>query len=124
MADRRRAHRPEHRALYNLPQWSILRRKVLDRDNWTCQWSGCGTHLIGKGNAHNAPVAHHKQDHKGNLDLFLDEGNIIAVCKQCHDQQAQRFTHRGYVSGHDEDGFPIDPDHPWARQRALMMECK
>lgn len=113
MSDRRRAHRPEYRVLYNLLQWSRLRRKVLDRDSWTCQWPGCGKHLIGKGNAHNAPVVHHKQDHKGDMELFLDEQNLMSVCKQCHDQQAQRSTHRGYISGHDEDGRPIDPGHPW-----------
>lgn len=111
----RRLHRPEHRALYNHPAWQGLRRRIFLRDGYTCQWAGCGRSLTGKGRQPNAPVAHHVKDHKGDLSLFLDEENIISVCKACHDRHAQRFTHRGYVSGHDEDGRPLDPNHPWNR---------
>jgi hypothetical protein len=49
------------------------------------------------------------------MKLFLDPSNIISICKQCHDMAAQRASHRGYISGHDEDGRPLDPNHPWNR---------
>jgi 5-methylcytosine-specific restriction endonuclease McrA len=62
-------------------------------------------------------VAHHKRDHKGDLKLFLDEENLMTVCKECHDRDAQKATHRGFVTGHDEDGRPLDPNHPWNRRR-------
>ncbi|WP_275790530.1 HNH endonuclease [Pararhizobium gei] len=112
----RKRHRPEYRALYKLPQWEPLRQIVFLRDNYTCQWPGCGRLLIGKRNEPNSPVAHHRQDHKGDLALFLDPLNVMAVCKECHDTGAQRAAHRGYVSGHGEDGRPLDPDHPWNRR--------
>jgi 5-methylcytosine-specific restriction endonuclease McrA len=108
-------YRPEHRALYNHPAWQPLRKAVFLRDGYVCQWPGCGKPLIGKGNAPDAPVAHHKRDHKGDLKLFLDKQNIMATCKECHDGAIQRATHRGYIAGHDENGRPIDPDHPWNR---------
>nr|WP_170265275.1 HNH endonuclease [Pseudochrobactrum saccharolyticum] len=112
----RKRHRPEHRKLYALPAWQQLRLQIFQRDNYICQWPGCGELLIGKGNVPNSPVAHHKKDHKGDMELFLDPENIIAVCKSCHDQPVQRATHRGYISGHDDDGRPVDPDHPWNKR--------
>jgi 5-methylcytosine-specific restriction endonuclease McrA len=114
----RRSHWLEHRALYALPAWRLLRKRILERDGWTCTWPGCGRLLIGAKNAPNSPVVHHKRDHKGDITLFLDPENLMAVCKECHDTGAQRSTHRGYVSGHDEDGRPVDPDHPWNRRQA------
>jgi 5-methylcytosine-specific restriction endonuclease McrA len=110
-------HRPEYRALYALPAWRPLRKRILDRDNWTCQWPGCGRLLIGKAPAPDSPVVHHRRDHKGDMALFLDPKNLMSVCKECHDNGAQRATHRGYVSGHDEDGRPVDPEHPWNRRQ-------
>lgn len=114
MSNRRR-FRPEYRELYSSAAWSILRERILLRDSYTCQWHGCGRSLIGKGNQPNAPVVHHIKDHKGNKALFFDEQNLMAVCKECHDGSVQRHTHRGYISGHDEDGKPLDPNHPWNR---------
>lgn len=112
-------YKPEHNKLYKDKRWPSLRERVFLRDNYTCQWHGCGKLLIGKGRGNpDAPVAHHKVDHKGDMRLFLDEQNIISVCKACHDRDAQKATHRGYVTGHDEDGRPIDPNHPWNRRTA------
>lgn len=108
-------YRPEHQALYKHPAWQPLRKRIFLRDNYTCQWHGCGKLLIGKGKAPDAPVAHHRRDHKGDLDLFLDPENIMAVCNECHDGPIQWHTNRGYVPGHDKDGRPIDPNHPWNR---------
>ncbi|MBD0416519.1 HNH endonuclease [Tianweitania sp. Rool2] len=108
----------QYRKLYSDPRWCGphgLRKRVLLRDGYVCQWAGCGRSLIGKGNAPNAPVVHHVEDHKGDLELFFDEENCMSTCKECHDRDAQRMTHRGYISGHDVDGRPIDPGHPWNR---------
>ncbi len=108
-------YRPEYRSLFKHPAWRQLRLSIFLRDNYTCQWPGCGRSLIGKGNDPDSPVAHHRKDHKGDLKLFLDPANLMSVCKECHDGAAQRATHRGYVPGHDEHGRPRDPDHPWNR---------
>ncbi|ANW34249.1 HNH endonuclease [Ketogulonicigenium vulgare] len=112
-----------HRRLYDLKAWKMLRRQIFVRDMWTCQWPGCGVMLAQPKRDEplppNAATAHHKRDHKGDIDLFLDPDNLMAVCKQCHDRSIQEATHRGFIAGHDEDGRPIDPAHPWARSGAL-----
>ncbi|MBC22292.1 MAG: HNH endonuclease [Phycisphaerae bacterium] len=108
------AERP-WRKLYCTKAWAKLRQATLVRDGFTCQWPGCGKLLTGSHHQHNAPVVHHKTDHKGDRTLFFDPGNLESLCKEHHDQDAQRQTHRGYVSGHDADGRPLDPDHPWSR---------
>lgn len=85
------------------------------RDGFKCQWIGCGKLLIGGHREHNAPVVHHKKDHKGDQRLFYDPDNLMAICKECHDRDAQRTTHTGFIAGHDDTGRPIDPNHPWNR---------
>lgn len=110
---RRSAAAEQYRHLYNTPQWKALRAQILNRDNYTCQWISCGKLLVGTHRQHNGPAVHHKRDHKGDKTLFFDPFNLIAVCKECHDKDIQRYTHRGYIAGADEDGRPIDPNHPW-----------
>ncbi|RWR09912.1 HNH endonuclease [Sinirhodobacter populi] len=90
---------------------------MLIRDDYRCQWPGCGCLLIGHGSAPNAPVVHHRRDHKGDPVMFSDPSNLMAICKECHDRAAQETTHRGFIAGHDTDGRSIDPAHPWARRR-------
>lgn len=116
----RRPEAEAYRKLYLDRRWrgpSGIRKQALERDLYTCQWTGCGKLLIGVGNAPNAPVVHHRQDHKGDVELFFDLDNLMSICKACHDGPAQQTTHRGYVSGHGADGRPIDPNHPWNRQK-------
>ena len=37
-----------------------------------------------------ATVADHIIPHKGNLELFWDEGNLQALCKSCHDRKTAK----------------------------------
>lgn len=115
MASYRTAAANEYRKLYKRPRWQALRKAVLLRDGFRCQWIGCGKILTGNHRQHNGPVVHHKKDHKGDLRLFYDLDNLMAICKECHDRDAQKAGHREYIAGHGEDGRPLDPDHPWNR---------
>jgi 5-methylcytosine-specific restriction protein A len=74
------------RAWYNSTRWRRLRRAILLRDMYTCQWPGCGrieadTSLL---------VADHKQPHHGNAGMFWDERNLETLCKPCHDGPKQK----------------------------------
>ena len=62
-----------------------------------------------------ATVIDHIVPHKGNLELFYDEGNYQALCTNCHSSHKQRFEKTGRIKGCDKDGTPIDPNHPWNR---------
>ena len=46
-----------------------------------------------------------------------DDGNIRCLCEPCHKiRTAEQFGQR-VVHGTDENGRPLDPDHPWNRKR-------
>lgn len=117
---RQSRYRAEHHGLYNRKEWKLIRRRVFTRDEYRCMWPGCGVDVTGKGQQPNAPVAHHICDHKGDLALFRDLGNIMTVCKACHDRHAQRTTHQGFIAGSGEDGRPLDPLHPWNRRQGAV----
>ena len=102
----------EYRKLYQTKQWRLLRERVLLRDGFRCQHKGCGAFLK-RGRSHpQSAVVHHLMPHKGNLDLFFDEGNLQAVCWSCHSGAIQSDEALGYDKEIGLDGWPIDPKHP------------
>lgn len=61
-----------------------------------------------------AMVVDHIKPHRNNMELFWDQGNWQALCKQCHDSYKQRLEKSGVIkTGADRDGFPSDPNHHW-----------
>lgn len=79
----------------NTARWQRLRRKILARDGYVCQQTGVA--LIGQFPAADSPVVDHKVPHRGDWELFWDEGNLQAVSKQWHDSEKQRRERRGLV---------------------------
>ena len=79
----------------NTARWQRLRLKVLERDGYVCQQTGVA--LVGKHPAPDSPVVDHKVPHRGNPDLFWDEGNLQAVSKLWHDRVKQGLEKRGEV---------------------------
>lgn len=71
---------------YSTARWRRLRLAVFLRDGYTCQRPGCGRLESNSSKL----VADHKRAHRGNADLFWDEGNVVTWCKSCHDQEKQR----------------------------------
>lgn len=57
------------------------RGRVLRRDGFRCRHDGCGRLITRPAEA----IAHHVRPHRGDPVLFWDEGNLITVCKTCHD---------------------------------------
>jgi 5-methylcytosine-specific restriction protein A len=65
-------------------------------------------------------VADHKQDHKGNEQLFFDPTNLQGICKPCHDFKTGS-THRGQRKNPGDKPYLIggkicDPTEELARQ--------
>ncbi|MBR9764798.1 MAG: HNH endonuclease [Rhodobacteraceae bacterium] len=79
----------------NTARWQQLRLKVLLRDRYVCQQTG--VLLIGKNHAPDSPVVDHKVPHRGDPDLFWDEGNLQSVSKAWHDSVKQSVEKRGEV---------------------------
>lgn len=62
-----------------------------------------------------ASVVDHIKRHGGDQALFWDKTNWQSLCQPHHDSTKQRDESRGYASGSDADGRPVDPAHPWNR---------
>jgi 5-methylcytosine-specific restriction endonuclease McrA len=84
------------REWYKTSRWQALRRRVLQRDLYTCQRTG--VLLIGKHPAPNSPVVDHIKPHRGDPKLFWDETNLMAVSKAYHDSEKQR-QEQGEIKG-------------------------
>ena len=74
--EKRERERAEWRAKYNAymgsEQWKHKRRKVMERDNYTCR--GCGENRA-------TEIHHSTYKHLGRELLF----ELVAVCRKCHE---------------------------------------
>lgn len=103
--------------LYDRQAWRKGRAKHL-RDNPLC----VSCKQIGKIAV--AQVVDHIKPHKGNEELFFNEGNWQSLCKPCHDAKTatqdggygNRKLSAGEVKprqGCTVDGLPLDRAHHW-----------
>ncbi|UZW54046.1 HNH endonuclease [Sphingobium sp. JS3065] len=81
------------RRLYSTARWRQLRMKIFVRDNFTCQWPGCGKV---QGNT-SLLVADHRTPHRGDEVRFWDERNLWTLCKACHDGPKQKAERDGLI---------------------------
>ena len=71
--------------------WAKLRKRVLDRDGWTCGW--CGTDLKQRGVT--ASVDHVVSLKEGRRQGWSEEqlkssDNLVAACGSCNSSRAER----------------------------------
>jgi 5-methylcytosine-specific restriction protein A len=64
-----------------------------------------------------ATVVDHIDPHKGDQKVFWDKSRWQSLCETHHNSTKQRDESRGYESGSDASGRPIDPNHPWNAAR-------
>jgi hypothetical protein len=62
-----------------------------------------------------ATVADHIEPHRGDPVKFA--GPIQSLCLPCHSIHKQVLETSGHVRGCDVNGMPLDPMHPWNRER-------
>lgn len=63
-----------------------------------------------------ATVVDHDKPARERPDLFWEPTNHVPLCASCHSSSKQRDERRGYTSGCDTSGRPLDPNHPWNRR--------
>jgi 5-methylcytosine-specific restriction enzyme A len=68
-----------------------------------------------EGRVTGATVADHFPAHDGDFNAFV-RGPLRSLCAPCHDN-LQGFTHKSYQPDIGADGYPLDPRHPWYKQR-------
>jgi 5-methylcytosine-specific restriction protein A len=69
--------------LYNTSRWKKLRKQFLQEHPLCVE---CEAKDVIKA----ATVVDHMEVHKGDEDLFWDESNWQALCKQCHDRKTAK----------------------------------
>jgi 5-methylcytosine-specific restriction enzyme A len=72
--DRARYARNPWRAWYSKSAW---KRLVIWKKNRNPLCEACGRNPT--------EVIHHKKDHRGDWNLFIDQNNLQGLCKTCHD---------------------------------------
>jgi 5-methylcytosine-specific restriction protein A len=100
--------RAAYRHLYNNRAWRKASKLFL-LHNPLC--ADCARRGITK----EAGVTDHIVPHKGDPALFSDPSNWQPLCFTCHNAHKQSFERTGRVRGCDEDGRPLDANHPWNR---------
>lgn len=88
-------------AWYTSTRWRRRRRHQLQRRP-LCQWCEKRGHITV------ATIAHHIEPHKGDPGKFWF-GELVSLCKDCHDVDAQRIERGGKPRQQvGADGWPID----------------
>ena len=88
-------------------KWKRARRVARIEANHTC--ARCHAYLPGKGELH----VHHRKPVAKSMALALEPLNFMVVCPQCHNAIEPRSGMPRISSACDEDGNPLDPQHPW-----------
>lgn len=70
---------------HNSPEYTKWRKEVKERDNYQCQWPGCG--------CRKRIQVHHIKTWAKNPGLRYTLANGITLCNRCHD----------YVKGKEQD---------------------
>lgn len=107
--DAKRRYDKPWRHLYKTKRWLRLRMWQLAHHP-LCAWCRKKNRLV------RATVVHHVKRHEGHEGLFFDSENLASLCKPCHDSTAQQIEKTGYSDEIGLDGFPVDPQHPFAKE--------
>jgi 5-methylcytosine-specific restriction enzyme A len=95
---------------YASQRWRLHRRRPQLAREPLCEWCKW------KGLTVEAEVVHHALAHGGDPEKFW-HGELVSLCKPCHDRDAQGIERRGYSNDVDATGWPVDARHPSNRKR-------
>ena len=85
---------PEKNRIRNSFEYTEWRKRVFERDNYTCQCCGARSSA-----GHPVTLnAHHLENFASNEDLRFDVNNGITLCYKCHDVRADGSFHHLYGS--------------------------
>lgn len=68
----------EFTEMYALPEWRRLRTAQLRNNPQCAKCGGLATEV------------HHIIPHRGDMNLFLDQNNLVSLCHDCHLQETQK----------------------------------
>src|SRR5690606_17095566 len=91
-------------------RWDKARAAYLAKHPW------CRMCLANDGERVRATVVDHIKPHRQDMRLFWDKSNWQSLCEPHHNSTKQRDERRGYVTGCDVHGNPLDPNRHWAKE--------
>lgn len=68
------------KAFYHTTAWKKKRKQILARDHNACQ------RCRGKGRYRQAVTVHHVRHLKDVPELALEDGNLVSLCSECHEE--------------------------------------
>ncbi|WP_193483941.1 HNH endonuclease signature motif containing protein [Pulveribacter suum] len=90
--------------------WQRLRASVLAEEP-LCR------HCHARGLLTEATDVDHRDGNPGNNE----QDNLQPLCHSCHSIKTARDHGKQVSMGHDSDGLPLDPSHPWAKVCRLLQ---
>ena len=90
---------------YQSLDWHKLRAKHLKRNKWCAYCRDLRIQTL-------ATTVDHRVPHRGDPDLFYDEGNLQSLCAVCANSVKQAEELQGGPIGATLDGWPRDLDDP------------
>jgi 5-methylcytosine-specific restriction endonuclease McrA len=97
--------RHDRTTFHGTSEWKRARRIAKIEAGYTC--ARCGAFLPGKGALH----VHHKKPVAKSMAVALEPLNLVPLCPACHN--ATHAELKRPKTQCDEQGWPIDRDHPW-----------
>ena len=94
---------------YNTSAWRrVARKQALLDAGYQCQ--RCHVSLAGlKQGAH----VHHRKPYRAAPALGTERLNLLPLCRSCHDAEHHEMKRGGKRGACDENGMPLNPNHPW-----------
>lgn len=92
--------------------WKRLRSQVLAEEP-LCRW------CLARG----LYVASTDVDHINNDGDDNRRANLTGMCHSCHSIKTAQDMGKGTTRGHDLNGLPLDPAHPWNAAQTAPEQC-
>lgn len=101
----------EQYEFYQSRQWQSLRRQVLDRDHYICQYCG----------QPNSKTVDHVVPIEYNQDLMINIDNLATICRKCHKHKTD-WEQRYYGTGQGNDLKQVAEVHDTEEISQLMND--
>ncbi|SDI79502.1 HNH endonuclease [Pseudomonas abietaniphila] len=92
--------------------WKRLRAQILAEEP-LCRW------CLARG----LYVASTDVDHISNDGDDNRRDNLTGMCHSCHSIKTAQDMGKGTTRGHDLNGLPLDPAHPWNVMKGAPEQC-
>ena len=106
-----RPQRKKRTVSLNSTAWKELRAQVLAEEP-LCRW------CLARGEYVPSTDVDHIEDSRDDYTDDNSRGNLMGMCHECHSLKTARSMGKRVTLGCDTNGLPLDPSHPWNREKS------